>query len=309
MKLSVILPCFNGAATIAVQLEALTKQQWRDEWEVVVVDNGSTDDSMTIVERYRDQLPNLQIVNAHMPSESRRGVAHSYTVGLAAATGDAFIFCEADDEVGVGWLSAMGQALEMHDFVAAALEYRCLNPMWLVGEGWQQQSVNVGLSTISPPLFLPYASGCSLGMKRSVYETVGELDQACGAGWDTDFCWRACLAGIELYFVPAAVVHYRLRQKFRDRYCQGRNWAKAHTVLLKKYGQPLGGFKLLKHFIRHIGAALQHLLKLGLHLHSKKRFADWVWGLGWAIGLLQGSWQHLSFRLPNWNKRQILKGV
>ena len=64
MKLSVILPCINGAETIAVQLEALTRQSWAGEWEVIVVNNGSTDNSMEIVERYRDRLQNLQIVNA-----------------------------------------------------------------------------------------------------------------------------------------------------------------------------------------------------------------------------------------------------
>ncbi|MCY7394267.1 MAG: glycosyltransferase, partial [Leptolyngbyaceae cyanobacterium CAN_BIN12] len=74
MKLSVILPCFNGAETIAVQLEALTRQSWAGEWEVIVVNNGSTDNSMEIVKRYRDRLQNLQIVNAYQPPEPRRGV-------------------------------------------------------------------------------------------------------------------------------------------------------------------------------------------------------------------------------------------
>ncbi|QYO63482.1 glycosyltransferase family 2 protein [Leptolyngbya sp. 7M] len=64
MKLSVVLPCFNGAKTIAVQLEALTKQHWLEGWEVVVVNNGSTDGSMAIVEQYRDRLPGLRIVEA-----------------------------------------------------------------------------------------------------------------------------------------------------------------------------------------------------------------------------------------------------
>jgi len=61
MKLSVILPCFNGAETIALQLEALANQQWEGDREVIVSNNGSTDDSMEIVERYRDRLPNLRM--------------------------------------------------------------------------------------------------------------------------------------------------------------------------------------------------------------------------------------------------------
>jgi glycosyltransferase involved in cell wall biosynthesis len=52
MKLSVIIPCLNGAATIATQLAALARQQWDQPWEIVVADNGSTDESAGIVERY-----------------------------------------------------------------------------------------------------------------------------------------------------------------------------------------------------------------------------------------------------------------
>ena len=140
LKLSVILPCFNGAATLAVQLEALTLQDWPGGWELVVVNNGSTDDSMAIAEAYRARLPMLKIVEAHVPGTPRPGVPHSYNTGIRAATGDAFVFCEADDEVAPSWLAAMGRALTAHDFVLAQLDHRKLNADWLHpphGEGYQ----------------------------------------------------------------------------------------------------------------------------------------------------------------------------
>ena len=297
MKLSVILPCFNGADTISVQLDALTRQAWAGEWEVVVVNNGSTDHSMDIVERYRDRLPNLQIVNAHQSGTLRLGVTHSYAVGFQAATGDAFLPCEADDQVGEGWLSALGTALQTHPFVAAAIEYTKLNPDWLVGEGWQQQSAQAGLSTISPPLYLPYANGCSFGLRRSVYETIGNPDEACTASWDTDYCWRANLAGIPLQFVPNATVHYRLRTEWRDRYRQGKNWGGAHVVLHKKYGSDLTRLKVVKHYGRSLLKLLKHLLSVFPNLMSRKGFAQWIWGFGWCMGDLQGGhylWKTLS---------------
>ncbi|MDB5945273.1 MAG: putative b-glycosyltransferase, Glycosyltransferase Family 2, partial [Ramlibacter sp.] len=141
MKLSVILPCFNGAATIAVQLDALIRQQWPGGWEVIVVNNGSTDRSMEIVEQYRDRLPGLSIVQAHVPGTARLGVPHSYNCGIKAATGEAFVFCEADDEVAPGWLMAMGKALAQHDFVAARLDHEKLNDEWSrpVDGGYQSE--------------------------------------------------------------------------------------------------------------------------------------------------------------------------
>jgi glycosyltransferase involved in cell wall biosynthesis len=286
MKLSIILPCFNGASTIAVQLEALTRQRWAGEWEVVVVNNGSTDGSMAIVEGYRARLPSLTIVEAHDFSGPRRGVTHSYTVGFAAARGDAFLLCEADDEVGDGWLAGLASALQTHEFVAAALEYERLNPSWLVPKGWRQQDAGVGLSTISSPLHLPYGSGCSLGLRREVYERVGPIDEGCGASWDTDYCWRANLLGIALHFEPSAVIHYRLRDAFGDSYRQGKSWAKAHLVLNRKYGPAPSDLQLLKRRVRRVRDLLRHTSRLLPALRSKSDLRFWCWGFGWCIGEL-----------------------
>ena len=142
MKLSVILPCFNGAETIAVQLQALVGQHWPGGWELIVVNNGSTDRSMEIVDTYRDRFRHLTVAQAHVPNTPRLGVPHSYNTGIKAATGDAYVFCEADDEVAPGWLAAMGHALTQHDFVVARLDHRKLNAEWLhpvQGNGMQSE--------------------------------------------------------------------------------------------------------------------------------------------------------------------------
>ncbi|MGB3651561.1 MAG: glycosyltransferase, partial [Rivularia sp. (in: cyanobacteria)] len=53
MKLSVVIPCFNAANTIAAQLEAFTKQQCSEPWEIIIADNGSTDETLEIVKQYQ----------------------------------------------------------------------------------------------------------------------------------------------------------------------------------------------------------------------------------------------------------------
>lgn len=83
MKLSVIVPCWNAAPTIEDVFRGLLDQAWSDEWEVIVADNGSTDDLRHVVARYEGQLPGLRIVDA----SARRGAAHARNVGVKAATG------------------------------------------------------------------------------------------------------------------------------------------------------------------------------------------------------------------------------
>ena len=64
MFLSVIVPCRNAATFIGMQLEALARQRCDRDWEVVVADNGSTDQTRGVVESYRAKLPRLVLMDA-----------------------------------------------------------------------------------------------------------------------------------------------------------------------------------------------------------------------------------------------------
>ncbi|MDB5884515.1 MAG: putative b-glycosyltransferase, Glycosyltransferase Family 2 [Polaromonas sp.] len=290
MKLSVILPCFNGEATLAVQLEALTVQDWPGGWELIVVNNGSTDGSMAMVELWRDRLPGLKIVQAHLPGTPRLGVPHSYNTGIQAATGEAFVFCEADDEVAPGWLRAMGRALSVHDFVLARLDHRKLNAEWLhppQGEGYQ----SAGLYRMP---FAPYfysASACGFGLRRSLYEKLGPLNTDFPIVHDGEYCWRAQLAGHALHFEPEALVHYREKSTLRDRYRQGRNWGRDTTRLHQHYATPMGRLGLARHLVT-MARLLPHgagvlLLRAVRWPGAQAMVAEWVWNFGWEAGKLQ----------------------
>lgn len=147
MKLSVIIPCYNGANTIADQLEALANQEWSEPWEIIVADNRSTDNSMAIVKQYQERLPNLRIVDA----SARQGQPYALNCGAEAAVGESLAFCDADDVVGPCWLVAMGQALSKYDFVACRFDTEKLNPPWLSKAG-QTHSVMVSSNIRIPPI-------------------------------------------------------------------------------------------------------------------------------------------------------------
>ena len=290
LKLSVILPCYNGAETLAVQLEALTVQDWPGGWELIVVNNGSTDGSMAIVEGYRARLPALKIVEAHVYGTPRLGVPHSYNTGIQAATGDAFVFCEADDEVALDWLAAMGRALTAHDFVLARLDHRKLNADWLHpphGDGYQ--ATGLYRMPFAPHFFS--ASACGFGLSRSIYEKLGPLNTDFPIVHDGEYCWRAQLAGYALHFEPAALVHYREKSALKARFRQGQNWGRDTTRLHLHYGTPLGRLSLPL----HLGSMARLLPSGALALVSRAlrrpqgqaMMAEWIWSFGWAAGKLQ----------------------
>jgi GT2 family glycosyltransferase len=225
--LSVIMPAYNAAQTIAEQLEALASQDYAGQWELLVVDNRSTDDTAGIVQRYARQgrPPRLRLVRA----AERQGRAYACNVGARAAAGSAFIFCDADDVADAGWLSALAQALQQHEFVAATIEVESLNthlPWHPRPPNWAAQS-NLG--------FLPFAGGALMAVSRRAFEALGGFDEAAPFCEDIELSWRLQLAGYALQPVPGAIMHVRYRGSLDAMWRQTDRFAQAHVYLYHQF--------------------------------------------------------------------------
>lgn len=286
MKLSVVIPCLNAAATLPEQLEALANQEsgqsWEGGWEVIVADNGSTDGSREVVERFRGRLPELRLVDA----SDRRGQAHARNVGAAAATGDAFLFVDADDVVAPGWLAAMGRVLARHGFVACRYDNEKLNPVWVQKTHLNPQKD--GLTSYDYPPYLPHAGGGGLGVRREVHEAVGGFDEEMPALEDTDYCWRIQRAGTPLVFVPEAVVYIRHRHDLRGVFRQGVSYGQHNVLIYKKY-RPLGMPRL---GVLPGAARWAALLLRSPRLLTRDGRAPWLWQLGWRVGRIKGCFRY-----------------
>ena len=278
IRVSVVIACRNAEQYLGRQLEALTGQTCSEPWEVVVSDNGSTDRSGSILEEFRPRFLHMVIIDA----SDCVGPGAVRNAGVRAARGDRLVFCDADDEVGPGWLVAMSDALERDGLVAARLDHDLLN------EPWSRPARNPqpGLLQTDPP-FLPYTFCAALGVRRSVHEEIGGFDESFrGAGEDRDYCYRAQLAGVPLVLVPNAVVHYRHRHTARDMYRQARAYAAANVRLYRDYrhlglGRPPLG--------RAVASWALTPAKLLLALTDRHRFAQWMSRLGWRVGRVEAS--------------------
>ena len=113
-----MIPVLNEAALLPDQLAALAQQTYRDRWEVLVCDNGSTDDTREVAMEWQQRLPQLRLIDA----SERKGLNHARNVGVEHASGDFIVFCDGDDVVSPGWLEALAWAAPRADVVAGALE-------------------------------------------------------------------------------------------------------------------------------------------------------------------------------------------
>lgn len=282
MKLSVVIPCYNAADTLAEQLEALARQTWGEPWEVILANNGSTDNSVEIARQYQDRLPNLRIIDA----SGRQGQPYALNVGALMARGEALAFCDADDVVGDGWLAAIGNALARHDFVACRWETDLLNPD--VIRKSRSNGQKDALQAYTYPPFLSHAGGGTIGIRRDLHLAVGGFDETLPTLHDTDYCWRLQLRGIHLHFVPDAVMHIRFRDTASGNYKQARAYGEYNVLLYKKY-HPLGMPAL--RWMQALSAWFKLLSDAPFALTRGRRIR-WMRRLGWRIGRLRGCVKH-----------------
>jgi len=207
---SVVMPCHNSGLTLQQQLEVIIPQVEAVGAELILLDNNSTDSTPALIAAAAESSPRVVAAAAHDGS----GVAYARNQCVSVARSDLFLFCDADDLVGDGWVEVMVKSLGSHQIVTGSLEVASLNSEVMAS------SRGAGAC----PSFYGFyniAAGGNLGMRREVWDTVGPLDESLPSLEDQDWSLRAWLAGYEVIHVPDAVIHYRYRTGVRELWHQG----------------------------------------------------------------------------------------
>jgi glycosyltransferase involved in cell wall biosynthesis len=224
---SVVIPSLNSAATLGEQLDALAGQTYEGPWEVVLLDNGSTDGSDRLALEWGDRLPGLRV---HRVAE--RGISHVRNAARTAARGDLLAFCDADDVAVPGWLTALVVAAQEHDVVGGRLDDRSLNPPDVVA--WRGAMPEDG--PLVPLGYLPLAPGGNCAIWADVIDALDGWDTGYVAGSDdVDFCWRAAEAGYSVGWSADAVIAYRYRPDTRALYRQFFRYGRTEARLVARF--------------------------------------------------------------------------
>ncbi|QBJ97856.1 glycosyltransferase [Rhodococcus sp. ABRD24] len=282
---SVIIPAYNAVDLIDEQLEALATQDYPGEFEVVISDNGSTDGLREHLARHpvADRL-NLRCVD----SSDRQGSTHARNVGVSESTGEFLAFCEHDDRVHPGWLSAMVRAAAEFDAVGGSVETASINTpkvaSWRIMPAPDEQ--------FGATDFLPYAIGCNFGAWRSSLEKIGGFDESFNRGGeDIAVSWQLQLAGLTLGHAPDAVVAYRFRDTYKGTWKQmsayGRNSVQVYLTF-REHGQKRGSLKSLG--LSLLGVVL--LNPLVPRFIARVPRGLWVAQTAFLTGKLRASWRN-----------------
>jgi len=207
----VAIPNWNGARFLKPCLDSLRAQTFRD-FETVIVDNGSTDDSRRILEQ---DYPEVRVV----AWDTNRGVAAAFNEGVRQCRGELLALLNNDMELDERWLEAMHDALTADETAGAAackilfIDRRTINS---AGDYYRRDGVpgNRGVHEEDQGQYdrQDYVFGASGGaslFRRRLFDEIGLFDDSLISYLeDVDWAWRMQLAGYRCIYVPNAVVYH-----------------------------------------------------------------------------------------------------
>jgi glycosyltransferase involved in cell wall biosynthesis len=187
--LSVVIPAYNEEGHIAKCLESLAQQETNQPFEVIVVDNASTDRTAEIARSYGDRL-NLTVLR-----EPKKGRGAARAAGFEAANGEIIFSTDGDTVVPPHWISALLKAWEKHP-EAAALS----GPIRITDCGPVANSLFNMIQPVAMVLYMPlfghyWLTGSNFAIRRTAYLRAGGFDRDLQSNEDTDLSFRVKKVG------------------------------------------------------------------------------------------------------------------
>lgn len=198
-QVSVIIPNWNGAGYLATALESVAAQTYPIH-EIIVVDNGSTDNSIDVAQKAGARVIALAI---------NRGFAYAVNRGIETARGDRLAILNNDVELEPSWLATLvsteasfstGKLLSHSGRIDGSYDAVCRGACaWRCGAG---RPDGPAWNETRP---IHFASFTAVVFRRQVFETIGLLDEDYGSYLeDVDFGFRCAVAGLAGIYIPQA---------------------------------------------------------------------------------------------------------
>ncbi|MGH3147418.1 MAG: glycosyltransferase family 2 protein [Rubrobacter sp.] len=211
-RVTVVVPNWNGERFLKLCLGSLRRQSLRD-FEIVVVDNGSTDDSVSFLGK---NFPEVRVIAL----ESNRGIAAAFNVGIAASETEYVVLLNNDTEQDPGWLEALVRAAEDHPeaglFASKLIDFHDRRVLDGAGDALRLSGLPYRLGhgeldrgQFDAPCYVFGACAAAALYRRGMLDEIGHFDEDFVSYCeDGDLSFRAQLAGYRCFYVPDAVVYH-----------------------------------------------------------------------------------------------------
>lgn len=283
-KISIIVPVFNGGKTLTDCLSSLLKQNWPG-YEIIVVDNNSTDNTKDIVQYFQTKHPNLLYI---LEKTQGRGVARN--AGLAKASGEIIAMTDADCIAPPDWLEKIcapiisGRAQITSGFQEDSIKNYWTKQRQLADWDFIKQKINGD--------FINHLDTKNFAGEAQLLKRL-KFDQTLKAYEDWDLFIRLSQENIKIFFLPDLKVLHRHDSSFLELLKTQSERGRNLSLILKKY-QNDNFFK--KNFKNSESAKSQSLRTFALFLpwsiwqliiNPQRATYRITADLAWKLGILQ----------------------
>jgi glycosyltransferase involved in cell wall biosynthesis len=272
MKVSVAIPCYNQAAFIGGAIQSVLDQS-RPADEVLVVDDGSTDDSAAIIEQY----PVILVSHAE-----NRGLSAARNTALERATGDVLVFIDGDGVADTDLVRVLLTGYEDNPRVAGVGGQGVEVRIHTVADRWRRAHASQGHGDTA--IDVEFLYGLCMSFRTELLRSIGGFDVTLRTNAeDMDIGLRLTRAGYRLRYLPEARVYHQRTDDLRSLYTTMASWYKwAYVSRSRNDAQP---WRLLFGTLRRlITDPLSDLI-----VARDYELARLSWQLGWVK--LHALWQ------------------
>jgi GT2 family glycosyltransferase len=224
---SIVVPVLNGGATLGNLLAALKNQAGAGAFEIIVVDNGSTDRTMEIA----------RASGATVLQQPVRGPSAARNLGLHHARAEIVVFTDSDTIPSRRWLAALLAAFADPDVIIATGPILGWKPATAAERYSSARAAYTRKNTVEHPRH-PYAVGMHLAVRRESALAIGGWDKTMTSGEDVDFCFRLRQRfGNTICFVEPAVLFHQHRCTDEALERQARWHGAGHALFIERHSK------------------------------------------------------------------------
>lgn len=235
---SIVVPVYNDPAGISATLDSLVRQSYSNSrHEVVVVDNGSSDRTPSVVQEYSETFESIELV---IEDEIQSSYA-ARNRGIRATSGPVVAFIDADMIVGPRWIERVARVMAASDAEYLACDVELFSP----GDEGKIAKYN-RLNDLHVERFMHeqlFAPTCCLVVRRSVFDQLGLFDPRVRSGGDFEFGNRVHADGRRVEYRPELRMYHPTRTSLtallRKAVRVGRGKTQLRRHYPDRYGSPL----------------------------------------------------------------------
>lgn len=234
---SIVIPAYNAAGSIGSCLGALKNQTYpKDMFEVIVVDDGSRDNTAGVAEK----------MGAEVLVQSNQGAGVARNLGAKEAKGEIILFTDSDCEPQEDWIEQMVKPFKDPEIVAAKGFYKTSQRESIAR--FAQIEYDIKCSMLKKDRYIDFIDTYSAAYRRDRFLEAGGFDgvYTTASGEDSELSYKLSIKGYKMVAVPDAFVYHLhpnnlykyLKKKYRNAYWRVVTWKKYPSKIVKDSHTP-----------------------------------------------------------------------